>query len=310
MYYIKKNVMDLMNHRKDYDCYRLLKSSNLLESEAIRKLDEYIRANLEPDSQDLKHIFEGFSSQDFPLRVMGAVLVRRVAIANIDGVDEDTNIVNFVYFYLPKKSQLKRRGSGPSADRIRELKNPSGKDSDDENGCVLEWYRIIAKNSIGDIAVDCVTLANVNTVCESLMPGMDKAYIRIAKRAVDRIPMDHVIPSFQIDFVRNVLVDIISPSSYGEIHRTDTLNAMAAATAYLLATGQHMLAIIASGIAQVSDESQMDHRKLPLGQSVYTHSNPVYIQSQLERRHPNDPPRNPKNPLPKRTPLHHQQHLP
>lgn len=263
MYYIKKNVMDLMNSRKDYDCYRLLRGSRLLESEAIRKLDEYIRANLEVDSQDLKHILEGFSSQDFPIRVMGAVLVRRVAIANIDGVDAETSIVTFVYYYLPRKSQLKRRGSGPSADRIRDLKNPSGKDSDDENGCVLEWYRIIAKNSIGDLAVDRATLRSLQTACEAMLPGVSKHFIRVAQRAVERIPATYAIPPFQVDFVRNVLVDVISPSSYGEIQRADTLNAMAIATAYLLATGQYMLAIITSGYAQVSDEAQMDHRKLP-----------------------------------------------
>ena len=240
----KKNVSSSF---KEYEAFKLISGSNLTDCPAMSKLLSYVNAQLSEDKDKPEHILLGISSEDYPEWILAQVLCRRVCIGNIDGVNDKTNIVNFVYLYISQKSANKKRGGGSFNDTIRDKNATSGAESDDNSFSIIEGYKIIHKNSIGDMEIDQRALMQITRNARMLAPNVTNEMIEAAGVSVKSMS-DYIATDDQLMLTKLVLSSIVSPYEYSSYRDVAIMAGIQTAVAVLIARGYYQLAAICSGV--------------------------------------------------------------
>lgn len=237
---------------KEYYAYRLLAKSSIAHSEPMERLRVYVEHSVPPDKSKSAAILEGLSSDDFPIWVLGLVLVRRLSIGDVRGLDPNSSLVTFIYKYIGQK--VKGHDSsfiGLVKDKIVEGVGQEG----ENNLSKLEGYKIKETIPAGDIAIISHYMQNSEQLARSVCPDIDLGLVRASLLSVQAL-MDKQIWKPQMTLMQLVLARVVSSQGLLHLHKPLTLQAMAITQALLWHRGHRELAALVSAVEQDSTDAQ------------------------------------------------------
>jgi hypothetical protein len=229
---------------KEYYAFQLICKSQLAYSEAIEKLTTYIEFSIIPDKSKSASIIGGISTEDFPIWVLGLVLVRRLCLGDISGVNQKATLVTFIYKYITQKIKGNDNNfAGMVKDKIFD---DSGSDGD-SNISKLEGYKAKQEIPAGDIILLEYAMRDIYALADKLAPSMDKALLTRALETT-AVMNSNIIHDPQIVILQWVMKPLISPRGILYLSKNTIINLLALCQSVLIHRGHHAIAGLCTSI--------------------------------------------------------------
>lgn len=246
---------------KEYHAKRLLNYSSIDKCEAMRKLKKYVELQLPTDRSIDSAIIGGIGSEDYPNWVLARVLIRRLCVGDISGMNQNLTIISYIHMYIRQKNsgQRAQRTSGDSnfSGTIREKFPESGSEEGDDNKASrLEGYKIQETLCRGDIVFLKNFMSDPLKVARLVEPNIDPVIVEESLKSINAL-MDEKIGTAQITLTQWVLKRAISPRSLAALSKGSVLEAIAVAQAVLWFRGYKEIAAFASAFNRVTDDHQI-----------------------------------------------------
>jgi hypothetical protein len=136
---------------KEYYAYQLLSHTKLVHSAPMDKLKIYVENNIQTDKSMASAIIGGVGSEDYATWLLALVLVRRLCVGDVSGLNQMTNLVTFIYNYISQKINGNTNNSFGQMIKSKEFE--SGDSSNEHNASRIEGYKIKQESPIGDIVI-------------------------------------------------------------------------------------------------------------------------------------------------------------
>lgn len=234
---------------KEYYAFQLLNGSKIMECEAMDKLRLYIEQVVGPDAFNINTVMGGISSEDFPVWMLGLVSVRRLCIGDIRGVDQQSNLVTFIWAFITQKVASPENNTA-TAMKDKSLTNTGG---DAENKLsMLERFKVTQSISIGEVGEINHAVSNYKELAFKLSDSMTvelfneciaTAHLLNNKRLLDP----------QMSIARWVLSPVISPRGLMYLPKETIVNCLGLCQAVLLSKGHYYLGLMVTAYANVND---------------------------------------------------------
>lgn len=248
--FILRNKSIIGNVFKEYYAFKLLAHSNISRSEPMERLRIYVEHSLPQDKSKASAILDGISSEDFPMWVMALVVVRRLSVGDIRGIDPVAHLITFIYKFIGGKV----KGHDNNFLGVVKDKPLEGLGQEGENNLSrLEGYKIKQELPAGDIAIISNYVSDVERMALKICPDIDLNLVRAANISVRALEIENIWKP-QTILMQWVLKPAISPRGILYLNKTLTLNAMAVTQAILWHKGYHELAGLVSAIEQENDD--------------------------------------------------------
>ena len=248
---------------KEYYAERLLNYSRIKNSEAIEKLTNYIVKQLPPDRSNAGAILGCIGSDDFPSFMLARVLVRRLCVGDITGINPNATILTFIYKYIRQKNSSNRGNQrlGSSSnfnDNIREKFPETGGESDDGENKLskLEGYKIQEELSRGDVQTIRYFLSDPIWVLKDVQPDLDMNLLQQSLNCIKPLEAEIIDPA-QLAILQWVLKPAISPEGLATVNKKGLLKAIAIVQAVLWHRGHKELAALCSAYSKQVDEHKI-----------------------------------------------------
>lgn len=248
---------------KEYSAKWLLNHSKIVNSDAILKLESYIQNQLPADNTVDGAILGGIGSLNYPGFIMSRVLVRRLCIGDITGINPQSTLLTFIYKFIrnPNSGQTSGKKSGLSrgiGDNIREKFRERSLDGEDGENKLskFESYKIQEDMSRGDIVTLRYYVSNPYVVAKKIEPNLDLTLLEESLKSVQVLQAEFISPA-QITLLQWVLKPAISPKGLGVIPKPDLLKAIAVVQAVLWFRGHKELAALCSAYVYKTQEHQI-----------------------------------------------------
>jgi hypothetical protein len=242
--FIMRTKAESGTHFKEYMAFQLLATSSVMECPAMKRLELFIAYTIPPDTnKDTGReaaILRGIGSEDFAMWVMGLIVVRRLCIGDVRGVDQQSTLVSFMYGYITHRITSVDMGSGTI---VHKRAGESGQ-AGDNNHSLLEGFRIKQQVPIGDIGLYAYyieeTMINARQgifppqgMIKRLVPGATPALIEACWQSVKQLETVSLNPA-QIAIMAWVTNDLVDARVIPYLHKTDVFCLMTVAAAYLI----------------------------------------------------------------------------
>lgn len=237
---------------KEYYAYRLLVKSSIYASEPMERLRVYVEQAVPADKSKSAAILEGLSSDDFPIWVLGLVLVRRLSIGDVRGVEQDSNLITFIYKYIGQKV----KGHDQSFIGLVKDKIVEGVGQEGENNLSkLEGYKIKQDIPAGDVAPIAYYMENPEQVARRVCEDIDLNLLRDALASVQVLQTKQIWHP-QMVLMQWVLSQVIPSRGLLHLSKPLTLRALGVTQALLWHRGHYELAALVSATEQDNIEAQ------------------------------------------------------
>jgi ribosomal protein L31E len=227
---------------KEYYAFQLLSRSKILHSEPFEKLQVYIDRTVGDDKENPSTIIGGISSEDFTKWMMALVIIRRLSVGDIRGMDPRANMVTFIHKYVTAKM----KGSDISADSMvkEKLYDEGGADMESKLSA-LERYKIKHDISLGEIVELMYILNDPKKVAYSLTMNMTD---ELLYRSIDSAKelMSHDLMDPQVTLLRWIFKPVISPRGIMYLDKQLLVQAFGILQAVLWARGHKYLALLST----------------------------------------------------------------
>lgn len=254
--FISRTKKDTGTTFKEYYAFQLLAYSNIYKSEPMERLRVYVEHSLPPDKSKSAAILGGISSEDFPLWVLGLVVVRRLSVGNVLGTDPSSSLVTFIYKYIGQKV----KGHDNSFIGMVKDKPFEGHGQEGENNLSrLEGYKVKQEIPAGDIAIIGFYAQDIDALALLICPDIDLNLVRLSEISVQALSHEHIWPP-QIALIQWVLKQkqAIPPRGLQHLSKTSILRCMAVTQALLWHRNHYELAALLSSVEQSNvDEQQL-----------------------------------------------------
>lgn len=260
--FIKRTQREKGTSYKELYAYELLARSNLENSPAMEKIKIFVKGSLPQDKSFAPANYDGLSSEDVPTWMLGMVLVRRLTVGDVRGLDPNSHLVTFMYKYIDQKAK------GHDTSFIGQVRDKlvDGSSQDGENNLSkLEGYKIKQAIPAGDTSIISFCMEDPYRVARCVKPDIDLQLVEQSLEAV-KVLSEHQIWPPQITMTQWLLKPAIPPrgilhlktvSESGEFqHKELTLRAIAVAQALLWHRKHYQLAALISAIEQDSSDAQ------------------------------------------------------
>lgn len=234
---------------KEYYAFQLLNGSKIMECEAMDKLRLYIAQVVGPDAFNINTVMGGISSEDFPIWMLGLVSVRRLCIGDLRGVEQQSNLVTFIWAFITQKVASPENNTA-TAMKDKSLTNTGG---DAENKLsMLERFKITQTISIGEIGEINHAVSNYKDIAFKLSPTMTtelfneciaSAHVLNSKRLLDP----------QMTIARWVMSPVISARGLMYLPKETIVNCLGLCQAVLLSKGHYYLGLMVTAHASVNE---------------------------------------------------------
>lgn len=198
---VKENVGSVW---KEYIAMKLLTESTLSKSAPMERLKLYIEACLTTTPiNNSAAIVRGLGSAELPDWLLAFVVVRRMAVGDIDAHKEHGSIISNIWGYVSNAiKDLDRKFGGG----LKE-KRPEDANIEDE-GSLLESYKVKEDISAGDVAVFSVYTENIHAMTLRLDPT-------IPPQLIDKcIHMTMPLTNLNIKLYHKTIVQWVMAMSY------------------------------------------------------------------------------------------------
>lgn len=233
---------------KEYYAYQLICKSKLAYSEPIQKLTTYIEYSIIPDKSKAASIIGGISTEDFPIWILGLVLVRRLCVGDISGTNPKATLITFIYKFITQKIKGNDNNfAGMIKDKIFEESSSEG----DANISKLEGYKAKQEIPAGDIVLLEYSMRDLNSLAFKLAPTMDLSLLNKALETT-QIINNNVVYDPQIILLQWVLKPIISPRGILFLSKQTIVRLMALCQSVLIHRGHFALAGLSTAIVNTN----------------------------------------------------------
>lgn len=227
---------------KEFYAFQLLALSQYYDSPEIEKLGLYVKCTTQDDKGRPSSIIGGISSEDFPIWVLSLVVVRKLCVSDIRGIDEKKNLIVGIYKFIMQK--IKSQETMYSA-MIKE-KRFEDMGGDDGNLSKIEGYKIKHDLPPGDQILFEFSLSNPLNVFTRLIPNPTQENLALLKNAFETIKLIHdsQITKAQITILQWVLKPVISPRALLYVNKATIINCLAVAQTVLWINKHPLLALL------------------------------------------------------------------
>ena len=235
---------------KEYCAFKLLARADNLHSEPFEKLRVYIDRTVGDDKENPSTIISGISSADFTDWMLALVVIRRLSVGDIRGIDPRANMVTYIHKYVTAKM----KGSDIAADSMvkEKLYDDGGTDMESKLSS-LERYKIKHDISLGEIVELTYILHDPKKVAYSLSMNMtDELLYRSIESA--RVLMNHDLMDPQVTLLRWIFKPVISPRGIMYLDKELLVQSFGILQAVLWARGHKYLALLSTSHVVKNDD--------------------------------------------------------
>ena len=246
--FISRTRQEAGTNFKEYYAFQLVCKSKLAYCEAIEKLTTYIEYSIVPDKSKSASIIGGISTEDFPIWILGLVLVRRLCLGDITGVNQKATLVTFIYKFITQKIKGNDNNfAGMVKDKIFD---DSGSDGD-SNISKLEGYKAKQEIPAGDIILLEYAMRDTYALAAKLAPTMERALLDRALETT-MVLNDQVIQDPQIALLQWVMKPVISPRGILYLGKNTIVRLLALCQSVLIHRGHYALAGLCTSIVNTN----------------------------------------------------------
>lgn len=281
--YIFQCKRDTGTDNKEFEAFRIIENTKLLEDSVFRKLRTYVKNIAKSNLSNPNNILKSISSLDYDYWLMCLVCVRRISVADISGCSPDgKNIITTVYKFIIQKV------TATECD-FENLVQPkthddTSSDGDGSKASALERYRVKSILPLGDIVAFEVAVSDPRRVADQLAIGMDREALERSLLSCQKL-IDHDLKEPQINMLRWVMSRVIAPEAISYLPKNIVVNLIGVMEAVLWHHGHRYLALLSSSYAVVSDKemivSPVDS-KMRISKDVLDRLDELFIYARYE----------------------------
>lgn len=231
---------------KEYIAMRLLSRSAIIESKAMLRLQAYIECFVTPTSDLKSAIIAGLSATEIPVWLLSMIVIRRMAVGEVDAEDRNSMITNIHRFVDSTIKDLPNRFGN-----VRE-KYPE--DDDNDESSILECYRVKETMTAGEMMTFNVYTQYITRMVKGVDPSVPDAYIHACASALQPLDVMQIVKPHVV-LVQWVLQNIMSPHAIPGLNKQALLRAMGATQAILWHWGFLDLALLCTAQVMPSEQS-------------------------------------------------------
>lgn len=250
--YITKTSKEKGNIFKEYYAASLLESASINKSVPMTKLKLFVIENIPKDKSITSALMAAFSAEDFPDWLMRLVVVRKLCLEDIRGIDNNSHLIKVIFQYIKHRI---RTVDGNFFGIIKEKFTTESNNSSDDNNNLskIEGYKIRQEVAAGDIALIRISLKNPHVVARKLCPDINIKFVDEAIHVVQSLENEFINKS-QKAILQYVFKPICPPSGMLLLNKVDLVRNMGVALALLWNSGWHDIAALMTAIEIPNDE--------------------------------------------------------
>lgn len=234
---------------KEYYAFQLLTQTNIMQSAPMEKLKIYVESNIQTDKSMASAIIGGVGSQDYASWLLGLVLVRRLCVGNLGGLNQMTNLVTFIYNYISQKVNGNNNTSFGEMIKSKQFESPDS--SNEHNTSRIEGYKIKQESPIGDMVILDHFMEDYVSVALLLKPDINLDLLHRFMNHAEVLQNEQIWQP-QIILTQWLLKPVISPRGITHLSKKKTISAIAIAQTVLWEKGHKELACLISAMASSS----------------------------------------------------------
>lgn len=229
---------------KEYYAFQLICKSQLAYSESIEKLTTYIEYAIIPDKSKSASIIGGISTEDFPIWILGLVLVRRLCLGDISGTNQKATLITYIYKFITQKVKGNDNNfAGMVKDKIFDESSSEG----DSNISKLEGYKAKQEIPAGDIILLEYAMRDIFVLADKLAPTMNKN-ILIRALETTKILNENIIYDPQIVILQWIMKPVISPRGILYLCKSTIVRLLALCQSVLIHRGHYAIAGLCTSV--------------------------------------------------------------
>lgn len=221
---------------KEYMALSLLMESHLDQSEALQKLEAYVRHTVESIKQSqgtvMTAIIGGLSTEEIPRWVLAVTVARRLAVGEVSSQTDTSTVISNVFNFILStwRSVDKKIGKGFGG-KVSEKKHYSEGGEEDKTSHV-ENYKVKQQVPDGDLVTLEVYTENMYAMAQHAAPDVPEDYIRQCYDAVQVLSQGEIATEL-ITLTQWVLAVSLPARGIPSLPKPAMLRAMAVAQAIL-----------------------------------------------------------------------------
>lgn len=229
------------NSFREYQCFSLLKKTNVVKSPAIAQLQTYIQTNNPEAKSQMSAALGGLGSSEMPDWLMSLAVIRKLVIIKLSSLENNDNIISVVYHHVGNSiKSLERKFTG----RIKDKSKPSGSE-DDESKSIVETYKIKQEISDGDLAVLSVYSEKPGDMLVEIDPTVPKEMLGLClDYCRNDFQQSRQPAKCQLVLLRWLMSPVLSPRSIDNINKVSLLTCFGVGQSLLWHWGFPDLALI------------------------------------------------------------------
>jgi hypothetical protein len=229
---------------------KLIDKSRLYSDKAIEKLLVYIdKTTAGRHINNPSLTLQGISTEYYLEWMLSTILVRRITVGDISGIEPKINLVTSVYSYVSQKVNSENIG--------REFKNKvsdtAASSEMDKKLSVLEMHKAKEDVPIGSIMELEVALSDVESNAYRLAPNLNNDVLLDALET-SKVLMDADIGNAQVTILALLYSVIVPTRAVRYINKQLIVKCLASAQAVLHTRGHHFLALLVTSKMELNND--------------------------------------------------------
>lgn len=248
--YMRRIKDEVGTEYKEYIAIRLLRQTYLMRSEPVERLRRYVDATLSVGAnQSNAYIISGLGSEETIEWLLAMICIRRIAVGDIDASDTRGNIITNIFGFVSNtlRDFDKRFGGG-----VRD-KNPD-KDTADEEGSIMESYKVKQEVAPGDVLLYNVYTENPQAMALKIDPTLDIKLLNACLSHVNKRPEAIAIHPHHVTLCQWVMHKVLPPPAIPLLLKPALLRSMAVSQALVWHWGIHDVAALLTAQRVCSDD--------------------------------------------------------
>lgn len=225
--YIARIKKDVGGIYKEYTAFKLLSKSWIIKSPYVERLQLYIESSNLHNASNVAAILSGLGTDELPEFLLAFVIVRRVAVGDIDATNTNGSIISNIYGFISSTlHDFDRRFGGG----VKE-KYPEDSTTEDESS-MLEAYKVKQTVTMGDVGTFSVYVNDAMNMAKRLdLTVPEDMVVDCVASAISL--EDLVIQQHHLTFCQWVLAPVMPPRSLPLLNKPTILRALGVTQALL-----------------------------------------------------------------------------
>ena len=252
--YIKQTGKVIGTEYKEQYAFYLLNNSSIENNEAMLKLKEYVNAIVPADGNNAA-ILEGISSVEYSIWNLSVLIVRRLCMADVRGLDPSPVLVMHTSRHI--RERVKRSDSSFRGGILKERVEATGSNVPDElQNSTMERYPQKPEIYAGDISHFRHLMRDPKLYAKRLAPTLQDYELNSSFVAEEALSAQDLHPAQKL-LMQWVFDDCVVPAQGMDfIKHVDIAKALCVTHSVLWHYGHHMLAALATAThKKISEEN-------------------------------------------------------